>query len=623
MEMATKKRIPPNVNSIIATDCGSTTTKAILIEKVNGVFKLISRGEAPTTVEAPSEDVTAGVRNAVRELEELTQRTFLNDEGVITPSRPDGSGVDIYLSTSSAGGGLQMIVAGVIHTMTAESAQRAALGAGAIVMDTISVDDGRKAHEKIQRIRHLRPDMILISGGIDGGTITHVVEISELIAAAEPRPRLGIGFELPIIYAGNNKVVENIKEILGEKFDLRVVENLRPILEEENLGPARKEIHNLFMGHVMAQAPGYNKLVQWANTDIMPTPYAVGKIIQTCAQEFNYNIIGVDIGGATTDVFSVYGSEHELFNRTVSANLGMSYSICNVLLEAGVANIMRWIPFEITEEDLRNRIRNKMIRPTTIPQTLEDLIIEQAIVREALRISFIHHRSLAVGLKGIQKQRDISDTFVQNEQDDSIINLSKLNMIVGSGGVLSHAPRRQQAVLMLLDSFQLEGVTELTVDSIFMTPQLGVLSEVHPQAAMEVFTRDCLIFLGTAIIPIGNAQNYGENCVVVRATMSDGKVIEKKVAYGSIDTIPLDENEYADVDITPTNKFDLGAGKGRPLHKRLRGGVAGGIIIDARGRRPFTLPEDTHVRRTKIIEWMKAVNAYPVESLDHYATLLN
>ncbi len=87
-------------------------------------------------------------------------------------------------------------------------------------------------------------------------------------------------------------------------------------------------------------------------------------------------MIGVDIGGATTDVFSVFG---EIFNRTVSANLGMSYSVSNVLAEAGIENILRWVPFAIDESELRNRIKNKMIRPTTIPQTLEELMIEQAI----------------------------------------------------------------------------------------------------------------------------------------------------------------------------------------------------------------------------------------------------
>ena len=151
------------INSILATDCGSTTTKAILIERRGDEYRLVVRGEAPTTVEAPFDDVTIGVVNAVREVEELAGRPILDaDNHIITPAR-NGSGVDIYLSTSSAGGGLQMTVAGVVKTMSAESAERAALGAGAIIIDVIAVDDGRKDYEKVKRIRELRPDRILCS----------------------------------------------------------------------------------------------------------------------------------------------------------------------------------------------------------------------------------------------------------------------------------------------------------------------------------------------------------------------------------------------------------------------------------------------------------------------------
>jgi len=282
--MARVKQNPGKpINSILATDCGSTTTKAILIEKRDGVYRLIVRGEAPTTVEKPFEDVTMGARNAIREIEELTGRTLLDGEGVMTPQK-GSTGVDTFLSTSSAGGGLQMMVAGVVKTMTAESAERAALGAGAIVMDAIAVNDGRKPHEKINRIRHLRPDMILLSGGVDGGTKKHVVEIAELIAAAEPKPRLGIGFKLPIIYAGNKDAVGAIEAALAEKMDLRVVPNLRPVLEKEVLRPAREEIHNLFMEHVMAQAPGYDKLMRWTEVPIMPTPAAVGSLVEAVSR---------------------------------------------------------------------------------------------------------------------------------------------------------------------------------------------------------------------------------------------------------------------------------------------------------------------------------------------------
>src|SRR6478672_2338619 len=123
------------LNVIVATDCGSTTTKAILIEKVGDEYRQTYRGEAPTTVEAPFEDVTRGVLNAIAEIEELSGRNILDGDKIVTPCRDPKTGADIYISTSSAGGGLQMMVTGVVKNMTGESAQRAALGAGAIVID--------------------------------------------------------------------------------------------------------------------------------------------------------------------------------------------------------------------------------------------------------------------------------------------------------------------------------------------------------------------------------------------------------------------------------------------------------------------------------------------------------
>ncbi|MCD6382316.1 MAG: glutamate mutase L, partial [Candidatus Hydrothermae bacterium] len=215
------------IRSIIATDCGSTTTKAISIEKLNHSFRLIARGEAPTTVEAPFEDVTRGVLNAIREVEELTGKKILDGEKLIKPARGEKEGVDIYVSTSSAGGGLQMLVAGVVKTMTAESAARAALGAGAIVMEVIASNDGRLPHERVELIRRLRPDMILLAGGVDGGTKKHVIELAELIAAADPKPRFGVGYKLPVIYAGNKDAREDIKKILGDKVALYIVDNIR------------------------------------------------------------------------------------------------------------------------------------------------------------------------------------------------------------------------------------------------------------------------------------------------------------------------------------------------------------------------------------------------------------
>jgi uncharacterized protein (TIGR01319 family) len=606
---------PDDIKVIVATDCGSTTTKAILIEYVNGEYRLLSRGEAPTTVEAPFEDVTMGVLNAVAELEELSGRKLLDDHGRFISPAHGTIGTDVFISTSSAGGGLQMMVAGVVRSMTAESAERAALGAGAIVMDVIASNDKRLPHQQIERIRHLRPDMILLSGGIDGGTTTHVVEIAELVSAADPRPRLGTGYKLPIIYAGNKEAREPVKEALSDKVDLRVVDNLRPVLERENLGPAREEIHELFMEHVMAQAPGYKKLMSWADAPIMPTPGAVGLIIQTIAEIYNIEAVGVDIGGATTDVFSVFRPDGKtpVFNRTVSANLGMSYSISNVFAEATLPMVMRWVPFKMDERDLRNRVKNKMIRPTTIPQSLEELIFEQAIAREALRLAFVQHKNFATVLKGVQQQRTIADAFEQSASGATIVNMMSLNMLIGSGGVLSHAPRRAQSALMMIDSFLPEGVTRLAVDSIFMMPQLGVLTEVQPKAATEVFEKDCLIHLGTCVAPTGTSKKPGP-VMKYSIEMPEG-TISGTLNHLEMKLIPLgiQDNGLPKVvkaTFEPERNYDFGSGKGAKVERELHGGVVG-IILDGRGR-PFDLSSLTEDERVKHLRtWMTDLNIYP------------
>jgi len=596
-----------NVKTILATDCGSTTTKAILIQKEGDEYRLKVRGEAPTTVEKPAEDVTRGVLNAVGEVEELVGRKLIADDKVLV-AEGKNEGADIYMSTSSAGGGLQMMVAGVVKSMTGESAQRAALGAGAIVMDVLASNDGRLPHQKIEAIRRLRPDMILLSGGIDGGTISHVVELAELIGAADPRPRFGAGFKLPVIYAGNVEARPIIDGTLGGKTSLYVVDNIRPVLERENLGPARHEIHNLFMEHVMAQAPGYSKLMTWTAVPIMPTPAAVGAIIQTIAAREDLEVIGVDIGGATTDIFSVF---QNVFNRTVSANLGMSYSISNILAEAGLPDIMRWVPFskaELDERDLRDRIRNKMIRPTTIPQTLTELIVEQAIAREALRLAFVQHKSLAVGLKGIQQERTISDAFSQSMTGETLVNMLTLDMLVGSGGVLSHAPRRVQAALMLIDGFRPEAVTFLAVDSIFMMPQLGVLSTVMPEAATHVFERDCLVRLGSCVTPIGNGK-AGQSCLKIVADWPGGGHVDETIKYGEMALLPLGVGEKVQAKLEPVRPFDLGEGKGQSREIELEGGTVG-IILDCRGR-PLNLPTDEDARIAALRRWLGALGVYP------------
>ena len=293
----------------------------------------------------------------------------------------------------------------------------------------------------------------------------------------------------------------------------------------------------------------------------------------------------------------------------------MSYSICNVLAETGIENISRWLSSDLEEKDLTNRIANKMIRPTTIPQTLEELIIEQSIAREALRLSFVQHKEFAVSLKGIQQERTISDTFDQTMSGETLVNMNKLDMIVGSGGVLSHAPRREQAYRMLVDAFLPEGITQIAVDSIFMMPQLGVMANIDIKelaeeariAALEVFEKDCLIRLGTCIAPVGKFQgkngilkaklefNGGEKKEI---SLDDGQLVLIKAGYQKVD-----------ITLTPSKGVDVGAGSGEIIQTKIFGGQVG-IVFDCRGR-PLKISDQASKRILDLKNWSDALKEYP------------
>jgi len=182
-----------------------------------------------------------------------------------------------------------------------------------------------------------------------------------------------------------------------------------------------------------------------------------------------------------------------------------------------------------------------------------------------------------------------------------------LDLLVGSGGVLSHAPRRSQAAMMLIDGFQPEGITQLAVDSIFMMPQLGVLAGIHPEAATQVFHRDCLIRLGTCIACTGTPKS-GRTALTVRVS-KDGREDEViEVPGGEIRRVPLNEGESADLEIRPARGLDVGAGRGRAEKVRLHGGVVG-LIFDARGR-PIHFPGEPEERRLAVQQWLSALAVY-------------
>jgi uncharacterized protein (TIGR01319 family) len=479
---------PPDLSRVCITDVGSTTTKAILFRRGADGWEHFRR-EAPTTVEKPHENVSVGVLEAMRALETESGETLLRDGAPCVP----------YLSTSSAGGGLAMVVTGLVRNLTADTADRVALGAGAIVLDVICMNDGRSAYRQIEDLKRLRPDMVLLAGGYDGEAISAPAFLAELLVESELHPKLNPDAKLPVVYAGNAKAGPYVREALGDGFMVTAVPNVRPTESTECTLPARRAIHEIFMDHVMSMAPGYDKLKPWVAAPIRPTPAAFAGLLALVSRKIDGAIMAIDIGGATTDVFSARRGE---VLRTVSANIGMSYSVLNVAELAGTRPISDLLDLDIGERELWNAIGNKHIRPTGLPHTLDGSKIEWATAAVAIREAVREHVEVMRGMPAHELPGPFDMNSMLREdpkRPDGPRRLKILDydLVIGSGGILSHSPR-EAAAMMLKDALDPEDHVELAVDRAFMFPHLGVLSEMDAALAGELFFELALVKLGTA-----------------------------------------------------------------------------------------------------------------------------
>jgi uncharacterized protein (TIGR01319 family) len=557
-----------NQKRFCITDVGSTTTKAILFDSEDGRWRFLRR-ESPTTVEKPYEDVSIGVTGAIRAVERDYGSALIKDG---RPSVP-------YLSTSSAGGGLAVVVTGLVKDLTAKSADRVALGAGAIVLDVISMNDGRTPYRKVEDLKRLRPDMVLLAGGFDGDNISGPVYLAELIVESGIHPKLNPDAKLDIIFGGNANAEEYVARVLGKDFQFHSVPNIRPDGKHENPGPARELIHDLFRTHVMSQAPGYERIKAWVAAPILPTPAAFAGILALISRDYDKAIMAVDIGGATTDVYSARAGT--VF-RTVSANLGMSYSIRNVVELGGPAAIRAMHPTELSDTELWNRIGNKHINPTSLPDTPEAMATEWAVATVAVR-------------EAVRQHLEVMHTTVVEEQDEHRIDIDILirgarrpwrrelevegkldfaledyDLVIGSGGILSHSPR-EAAAMMLLDALQPNGIVEFAVDSAFMFPHLGMLAEVDEELAKRLFRELGIVRLGTVWAPAGHEAAAS---ISLKGKKRSGGEIKVEAGPGEVVAIPLGEDDDLDLSWGPAGEEEAFA---------VRGGVCG-IIVDNRER---------------------------------------
>ncbi|MBW6515432.1 MAG: glutamate mutase L [Candidatus Cloacimonetes bacterium] len=568
---------------LLITDIGSTNTKSILLQQEEDTYSLVGIEKEATTVESPYDDVKIGLYRVLRHLEKKNGFQLLtpeSDEKNVTIAKEVS-----YLTTSSAGGGLQILVIGLSLNESASSAQRAAYGAGGVILDTLAIDDKRSIIERIQLIDLLRPDIILFSGGIDGGALASVIRMGEMLNVSNPKPKFGVSSKIPLIYAGNVEARDFIQTMFENKFDLHFVPNIRPNMKEENLEPARDEIHRLFMENVMEQAPGYSELKQIVTDAIIPTPSGVIKSLEVISNYFQKHVIAVDIGGATTDIFSnIFGR----YYRTVSANYGMSYSITNVMAESGFANIRRWLPSSLDENYIRNYISNKMLYPTYIASDEIQEAIEHAAAREAIDMSQKHHLQMnfqiqRIGLLEMIKSgmtRKFKEAmYYEKTVDKRSFFLRDFDIVIGAGGVFTGTRNRKQVILMLADAFDIEGITEIWRDKDFISPHLGKLSEVDPKLAESLLFKYAYEKLALSIKPIFKAPKKKLKLLDIKMKES-GKEENYEILSDSL--ILLEPTQEAEFEIHCLKGCSLGS-HDNPL--KLKSDVP--LLIDTRKNNRF------------------------------------
>lgn len=478
---------------LLVSDIGSTTTKVLLLEASADRLALVDSADEPTTVESPHSDVRVGLFRAVDRIARKTHHPLRDADRFLVP----------YFTTSSAGGGLQILVLALASWDTGVVARAVTCGAGGVVLDTFTIDDETPRVEKIQRMSTLSPDLVVMAGGYEDGAVAAVVNMAQLLALSAPRPKYGHG-KLPLVFCGNTGARDYVKETLGDGFEVHFAENIRPSGMGLNLRPAIEMVHSLFMDHVMQMAPGYQSVAASTSAPVIPTPSGVERILSLHGGEKGDGIILVDIGGATTDLFSLAGGRVQ---RTVSANLGMSYSLSNLMSEAGSEMVFRHLP-GLPEAVIRDRILEKTLFPTITPEDDFGELVEHACATEGVRLAFGQHMDfsyrrervgfldrlkLLTGCKFDAKFRTI---------DRSVsFRISDFGTLIGAGGVLAHAdPLR--AAWILAQGFHPRGVTTLTVDARFHSPHMGVLSTVHPRLALEYYRENCLRTVCRVVTPM-------------------------------------------------------------------------------------------------------------------------
>lgn len=573
--------------SILAMDFGSVNTRTMIIDVVDGQYRMVTRSQTRTTMRPPIGDVTVGMSRAIENIQDATGRILIDHEGVlIYPENEDG-GIDRVVATSSASRPLRAVLVGLIAEVSLASARHALNGTYIEVAEILSISDGRTEEERINAILKAKPDLVFISGGTDGGNQNAVLELTRstalalMLLADDERPN--------VLYAGNELLADTVVGLLQDHASVFVAPNVRPDVHEEKLGTARKELANVYSNFMTSQPiGGFDQVIslasQLSGIGIVPTAQGVANMVRFLGelpQKGSAGVLHVDIGSTTSTLVT---SLNKQVNSTIRSDLGLGHSLLTTLAVLNIEQVLRWLPFAATEDDLWNYAYNKILMPSSVPQTMRDLMIEQAIAREIVRY-------LVNGARAGWR----------HASDDG--KLPAFRPIIVAGATLTDAPHPGITAMLMLDAFELEGVHNLYIDPYAMIALLGAIAYADPTVTVQAFEHSGLVNLGTAFCATGRVRGRSQRpAMKIQITLENGRTVEKNLLPGEIWAAPLSSGQEVQVVVRTGRGMKIN-GK-RRVKQTVTAGAAG-LIFDARGR-PLNMPA---LRRRPAVyaEWWTGV----------------
>lgn len=572
-----------HVKSILAVDFGTANTRSSLIDLVDGQYRLVASAATRTTLQ----DVSAGWSWTVAQIENVTQLELTDHRGALVISDGESAGIDALVITSSAVRPLIAVVLGLMPNVSIQSARRALSGTYVNIAANLSIADQRDLPTQINTILKANPDLIFVSGGVDGGNESGVLDLVSVAALAT---RLAPEDERPtVIFAGNEALIEKVQASFADLPEkLLIAGNVRPNLMREEVGSARMQLTRAFGDFISQQARGFESLEGFAVT---PTAQGVSNVVRWLAEiePDERAVVHLDIGSATSTL--VVGAGEEV-SANIFSELGMGHSLAGAVERFNIERVQERLPFPFTEIALRDYVYNKAFNPDVVPMTSHDLYIEQAIAYEIAQIV----REETAGVLSLSLGQALSSP----------------GKIILAGAVLTEGLHPGLAAMQGLDLLAPTGVVELYSDPSVIIPLMGAFAYVAPTATVQVLENQALLNLGTAYC-IDGAIRAGRTALKIRLKV-DGRVIERQLNMGEIWAAPITIGQKVDVDVRARGGLTIG--DKRHIRQSITAGLAG-VIFDARGHNVPPIP--LAQRNERYAAWWQGVTNgqvvyQPVES---------